>query len=280
MDRNRSVYRLHEGEKILTTRGFIFTTSIEDHNEDDEHSQFDKLYEYLRQFLPALRYVSKSPNIPQIENFQTSRTIYLVKLPEHTGIIHMNIGSGIINGLLVDMAIRWDHIASVDESIKKGSPPVSASLLLDSISALLAHDFRRAIIYSGMAMEVAAATTLDEVQGAIIDPVYKFLRKQARMSQMLHEVPLYVLKRSLLSEEKEVFHEALRTYKLRNMIAHGGEVKRLVMNSNEEFEREEARAAVLSAIAVFRWFCLDHAYVVPKGFAYFYRQDGRLIELP
>ncbi len=52
--------------------------------------------------------------------------------------------------------------------------------------------------------------------------VYKYLMENAKFPQLLHEVPLYLLKRSLCIDDPSLYDRLLKHKETRNKIAHEG----------------------------------------------------------
>src|ERR1035437_6323490 len=67
-----------------------------------------------------------------------------------------------INKALFDSAITLAHIELACASDVGFRAPVFDTLFLDAINAHAAHDYRKSILYSAMALETAAATILDD----------------------------------------------------------------------------------------------------------------------
>ncbi len=124
--------------------------------------------------------------------------------------------------------------------------PVYATILLDAIRAYRNRDSRTAILYSMIALETALTTRFEEeykrnlnkkkspsflrIQNVIVniknnhkkDSVYKYLMENAKFPQLLHEVPLYLLKRSLCIDDPSLYDRLLKHKEKRNQIAHEG----------------------------------------------------------
>ncbi len=156
-------------------------------------------------------------------------------------------------------------------------PPVAATLVLDAIKAM-SGDPRQALLLGAIAVEVLASTVIDEAYHAALDarpgrsdlriiergssggvivrkdPIYDLLRTSARRSfaLLLHELPLYVLQRSLLQDDEDLYRAVLRLHGTRNLLAHQGEVSDPI----EAFpvSHEGAREGLGAVRLVFEWF--------------------------
>jgi len=124
--------------------------------------------------------------------------------------------------------------------------PIYDTIFLDAIGAHAGHDYRKSILYSAIALESAAAMVLDEqYEGAVKpsteqkwrmielpigsgkiarkDPVWELLKKREDANSLLHEGALYILGRSLLVDNQNLFQLVQRLRATRNKIAHHGE---------------------------------------------------------
>jgi hypothetical protein len=54
------------------------------------------------------------------------------------------------------------------------------------------------------------------------DPIYEKLRGRSDFNVLIHELPLYILGRSLLKEDELLYQSAKRLYLTRNKLAHLG----------------------------------------------------------
>ena len=87
-----------------------------------------------------------------------------------------------------------------------------------------------------------------------MDPVFKRLcNGRPSFRDLLHERPLYLLKRSLLLEDKSLFDAGLALYGTRNAISHTG----VVEDPNDArwpIDEEHARRGLEVARSLFAWF--------------------------
>jgi hypothetical protein len=92
------------------------------------------------------------------------------------------------------------------------------------------------------------------------DPVYMLLVDGQRFSRLLHEAPLYLLRRSLLKDDAELFRRSIRLYRTRNRLSRGQAV-----TGNEDYcsvDQDGALESLDTAIRVFQWFGIA-GYVLP-----------------
>jgi len=94
------------------------------------------------------------------------------------------------------------------------------------------------------------------------DPVYALLAKGDNFACLLHEVPLYLFRRSLLQENQELYRRAVSLYRTRNRLSHG----RLVEPGEEDLllvNRDGAFRSLAVAVEVFQWFGMS-GYFLPR----------------
>jgi hypothetical protein len=132
----------------------------------------------------------------------------------------------------LETAITMAQVAVAFSQVQQFMPLSYENILLDSIAAHRTHDFRKAILYAAIACESAVGTTVDEAYEKSIlpgtdrrwrvvntksrsqvvakDPVYEKLRNnRSDFRGLLHELSLYVLGRSLLIENENLYQDAM-----------------------------------------------------------------------
>ncbi len=181
-------------------------------------------------------------------------------------------------------AIDVAEISSSVASCLSLAVPVYAEVLLDAIQADLSGDHTKATLYAAIAVESMAKTCLREalllaqeiappqfrteidpraVSGQQqIDPVYKALEKRSNYDfrTLLHELPIYVLRKSLLREQPALYEKLTTLRKQRNEFAHGGDAPR-----EGPAAYALAKTALGTAIDAFRWFGADGKYATTYG---------------
>jgi hypothetical protein len=121
----------------------------------------------------------------------------------------------------------------------------TSKVMLDALGAEEQHDYRKAILFSAIAMEVCVRRVIDDAHVQVLatrmgahrvievgvaggarvakDPIYDLMIKAAdRLARLLHEQSLYILNRSLLVENEALYREAVELYSTRNKIMHEG----------------------------------------------------------
>jgi len=162
-------------------------------------------------------------------------------------------------------------------------------LLLDAISAYRDGDSKRAILYSAISVETVARTRLSEEYESLLragdvngmlriislpqrdgtcaakDPIYEYLDSKSEFRLLVHELALYVLKRSLLIENEPLYQDAMKLYRTRNKIVHQGELPAENEASCFTISDAGALAAINCAIGVLKWFGTPDEHILPKG---------------
>ena len=192
----------------------------------------------ISRFLVNLRYISKQFEFPTGENdFFVISEVEISRLPTVKFPLILPDTNTRIRKDIVDTAITWRDVEAATTHPIDFTPPTFDTILLDAIRALTDGDYRRAILYAAMSVEIIAATTLDEVYTSTIkqgnasgniriaaipqtdgrtifkDPVYEYLSNKTDFAQLLHERPLYLLNRSLLIENTQLYQTALKLYR-------------------------------------------------------------------
>jgi hypothetical protein len=179
-------------------------------------------------------------------------------------------------------AIRLEDISSLPTTL---SPTLADTMLVDAIAAWHHDDYRRAILYSSIAIEAVAASALDsahdralaesipsdrlrvvemsEKGGAVrkLDPIFRALMKTDRFTFLLHEAALYMLGRSLLVQAQNLYRHAVELHTTRNKLAHGKDS--FDAKGTLPLTRDGSLCAIRTAIKVFEWFGAGERFVEP-----------------
>jgi hypothetical protein len=236
------------------------------------------------EFLRTLRIVAKQAAMPtEALGFQSSERD---QLPSFKYPKTLNMKGTLFGKYRVDTAATMEHVSKTDQLGLKPNIPVCHEILLDALQACEQRDEREAILYAAIAVEALARTALEiEYQKVVAaaqppahtnvmefpqaggvtvrkDPVYALLAEGDHFARLLHEVPAYLLRRSLLRDDPALYRRAVNLYRTRNRLSHGqviepGDADLLVIDSEGAFEGLE------TAIAVFRWFGSD-GYMLPR----------------
>ncbi len=142
---------------------------------------------------------------------------------------------------IVEKAVTRAHIEDACACDSEFRAPIFDTLFLDAIAAHAAHDYRKSILDSAIAVESATATLLDEEYETKIrpsdathwrtircrlperrrpkDPIWELLKKREDANSLLHEGALYILGRSLLIENENLFQLVQRLRATRNKMS-------------------------------------------------------------
>lgn len=173
----------------------------------------------------------------------------------------------------------------------EAAAPLFNELLLDALQACEARRNREAILYAAIAVEALAQHQLTKAYQEALnaatspahmnilsfsqaggtvkkDPIFTLLTEADNFGRLLHEAPLYLMRRSLLSEIPDLYRRARSLYSTRNRLGHG----QAVTPGNEnllQVDATGAAAAVQIAVEVFAWF----------GQTGYFTPDRRAIEI-
>jgi hypothetical protein len=183
-------------------------------------------------------------------------------------------------------AITFERIRAALEKDPSMSVPVYSDVLFDAINAAADGDYRKTILYSAIAVEVMAATRIDEMYDvarsvrpsdlrvvampvgaghcAKKDPIFVELRKSARRNFKfwLHELPLYISRRSLMVEKPALYEGLLKLHHTRNDLVHGGGGE---LADRLSIDYEGAKRTLGVAVDTYSWFGASGRYVTMHG---------------
>jgi hypothetical protein len=192
---------------------------------------------------------------------------------------------GELRSNLVRTAVRFEELPT---SACGASARISDGLLVDSIHAFYRGDYRTAILYSAFAVESIANEVLEaeyerlksvdsakkehvrivqirvsrDVEQAK-DPIYAALINGKGLGRLLHEAPLYLLRRSMLIEQQDLYYRGVKLYSTRNKIVHGQEA--WVKGDVLPLDYAGAFEAIETAVLMFKWFGAGAGFVFPEG---------------
>jgi hypothetical protein len=262
------VWPSESGDPVYVTNNLIYFRT-------PEISRGNEIVE-AQSFFTWLRYHSGQPSLV--------RDIVVTLVPSDEQ-LHRSPAMTIKGKFLVAPHFRASAVrfTSVGDAPESGSydVPVYSELLLDAALAYEDRDFHKSILYSAIATEVMASKLVDCAFSAAqskndprwcwvraagphesdppSDPIYDRLRKAARRDfrTLLHELPMYALRRSLLLEDKRLYDALVTLHDTRNDLVHLGESGG---RPKLEVSRDGARRALTHAEAAFRWFGASGRY--------------------
>ncbi len=271
---------------LVETNGIILAAPALYTDSDFNSEQF---VEYLNIFLEHLRHASKQTDIARhvIAMSLETRLTEFSPMPFPRA---AQVSKSHVKRYIVLTSITWESVKTADTTLINNNLPVFGTLLLDAILAYMESDYRRAILYAALSAETVATTKLEEAYNRFLqagdpegtirlvsfsrnketivkDPVYTFLSDRGSFRQLIHELPLYLFRRSLLIENEQLFQKAEKLYRTRNNIAHRGEVSTGQETSHFGINAAGSKAAITCAIGLFKWFGVLDTYIFPtEGF--------------
>jgi hypothetical protein len=206
-----------------------------------------EVLETMKSLLKRLRHVSRQATFPRRDDFVFFNCYDIAELPNvefeepYYGQVYHPDNSFVDTALTMDLVERAGELPTTFEA------PVYEGILLDAFRAVKDNDYRSALLYSALAVEAMAGELIDaehaklmaatpppphiravasqdeRSKGGFEDPVFKWMRKSGRFAELLHELPLYVYRKSLKQDLPEVYQQARKLYQTRNSLAHRGE---------------------------------------------------------
>lgn len=165
------------------------------------------------------------------------------------------------------------------------TPHMREVMYLDAFKALYSGEYRTAIIYSAVSTEVAVSSAVDEAyqraksaekddvfriitlqqaKGAQVrkDPIFEGLTERFDAAKLLHQIPLYALRRSLMVEDHKLYTRVRSLYETRNSLLHSG---RRHKNFNLlSLDRRGAADGIRTAHDLFEWLGIKDELPIPK----------------
>lgn len=184
---------------------------------------------------------------------------------------------------------KYNLATAIDSSVIENAaqninlePPIYDELVLDAISAYKRKDFRMCILNCAAALETACSKKLENIFEEIksdednsdhlrilemnkggethyYDPIFKYLSQSNNFRTLLHELPLYLLKKSLHDDEKDLYDFADKLYNTRSKLIHNGKIN---PNSDKNFELTDknAKKSIKTVVAILDWFNIKEEY--------------------
>lgn len=263
---------------------YVLTSHLAVQIPDSDSLQADRFGGSCVAFLRTLRLVAKQASLPtDLFGIHISE---LDSLPELKFPGAPNTKGFLIGKYRFDTAVTTARIGQADQYGLTPDIPICHEILLDALRACEKHNAREAILYAAIAVEAFARTVLEteyrrtltadpppahanvlsfpQAGGGIVrkDPIYALLADGDSFSRLLHEVPLYLLRRSLLQDNENLYRRAINLYRTRNRLSHG----RLVEAGEEDLffiDGDGALRSLAVAIEVFQWFGAS-GYLLPR----------------
>lgn len=243
----------------------------------------DAIAASTQSFLRTLRIVSKQATLPT--------EFFGVQVAKVTALPDLRFpGAPATKGFLrgtyrVETAATMTLIERIEQADVASDTPVCHEILLDALRACETRNQREAIVYAALAVETLTRSVLNSEYRKVLaaasppshlnivsskagrssvraDPVYDVLTKDNTLGRLLHEAPLYLMRRSLLQDNAELYRRAVALDHMRNRLSHGrtDDVK-----DDDLFalDHEGALRSLGVALEVFDWFGI-RGYVLPR----------------
>ena len=269
----------------------VFLSNGKQVNQDRERdeSEFENLVPIVGHLLVRLRHASGQATLPRPESLLIRGEINIDELPLLTAdsLWPEGLSPSSFQKYLWSTAITAERIATATALGPKFIPATHEVLFLDAVVAFRGNDYRRAILNAAISAEVAFGTVIDETHDRVLaaqnderfrvitiaqaggitvrkDPIYERLRHRSDFNVLLHELSLYVLRRSLLAENQALYADAKRLYSARNQLVHSGGLIENETNPPLRLDKGGAMTALETATALFSWLGLRDDFPLPN----------------
>lgn len=229
----------------IMTKGFMLVSS-EANRDVDWANSFIEWDEKLISLIGYFRYASKQFSL--MPNIQSFGPRVIDELPDP--LFPIKGGECSTQAWHIETALTKDDTEVVSCSLLAEPPPAYDTMLLDAMEATTRQDYRTAVLFSAMSVENLARLKLEIAAKKMPNVVeLKELRK-ARMKQLLHELSLRLLGRSLYQDNQDLYDKALDIYRKRNALVHAG-----ALHDKTDYSIAWlASDAIQCAIQVVEWF--------------------------
>lgn len=233
------------------------------HFEEDGHKVFNRFIMYLRyvssQFatgfldpVSSFQLFYEPPKKIEIESFD--------KMFRRRNLMHF---------------LKWKDLLEIETYFKINFEiPVYEEVLIDSLTALYSSDYKKTILYAAIAIESMMSMKIDEEHNQSLqivskrtidikangktgvvrkDPIFESLRHNCSFKNLLHEVALYVLEKSLLDQNEALYQKAIQLYSTRNRIVHKGGLTLQEAEKLLTVNDQGASEAYNTAVEIFHW---------------------------
>lgn len=252
---------------FIETNGIVFNKLFE---EKIDHDKFRIKVANLIKYVKSVTMQSSIGNYNIIEGIFESSFIDLNKIPNQE-----NPYALFINGYQLNSMITFSDIRKADKlMINEFEILIYEEIFIEAWNDLLNSEYRKAILNFAIASEIMLLTKLEEeyqkrlskknnssiritafntINGEIWkDPIYLFLKEKSNFSTLLHELPLYLQKKSLLVDNQKLYQEARQLYSTRNKLVHKG-VSGNEGNKTLDISYEGAYKASEITNSLFKW---------------------------
>lgn len=254
----------------------------------DDFSKSDEsmVIELGLRLLTRLRHVSGQAKAPQGKHLATIIVGEIHALASFTPVPMSQFGPNSVSKYWFGVAITDDHIKTAADQVEEFEADVYDTLFLDAIAAHFASDFRSSVLYAAMSMEVACGAVIDAQYAKIVvgqddhryrvirvpiaggrvvvkDPIFEKLREGTNFLIRMHELPLYVMGKSLLTEDQQLYTQAKNLYTTRNKLVHSGVVEDLGSTDLFPIDQQGSFKALETVKKVLSWLNVDSGINLP-----------------
>jgi hypothetical protein len=152
-----------------------------------------------------------------------------------------------LQGVLGSQVLEAGDMERLVEHVAAGvSPPDAETLLADALYFAFEDETphpARGLLLAGIASELKIKTTLREKCDPDVSPLVEFVLERGRIAELLGGPLRGAVGRSLLDEDKQLYDDVHRLFRLRNDFVHHG----------KQPDDDEARSAIRAADRLFDW---------------------------
>jgi hypothetical protein len=253
------------------TSGIILQKLGDDHSDSD----IEYIFSNLGNLLKYLKYTANQFNLKYNGSVSSLYRSDGIRPAISASIFKTN--QMIVRGDYYNSMATWEHLKKADKLCSQSFPiPVFEDIILDAIDGKTNHEYRKAILYSTIAIESMLANKYDEDyrnlltsnvnnkkfrktlrNGSMSDPIFKTLSDKTDFKRLLHEIPLYLYGKSLLMEDEQLYADTLKLYTTRNKIVHWGAPLNPNYDQMLEINETGTQLAIQIAIKLFSWMGID-----------------------
>lgn len=190
------------------------------------------------------------------------------------------------NGYHHRTAITWEHLRSADVDAGDTRVDTFIEIYLDAVRATFEGDPRRSILFAAIAAESMASHQIQRAYAealasrrddatirvrsarthdgeAVRDPVFERLAGgESNFLLLFHELPLYLLGRSIQTDTADLWKRLRRLHATRNKLAHVGAPSG---DTDREFSFSalDVDVALKTAAEAFEWFGIPALHMFP-----------------
>lgn len=277
------------GKYFGETLDLVFVSTRDFSKQKWEAEDTKNMWEIALDLLTRLRHISGQASMPRAKNAALLVHGQITDIPNRypRPVNPFPDRQFEVNKYLFEVSITAKHIQDAMALGPIFEAPIYESLLLDAVVAYKPHENQIAILYAAMSMEVALGSVIKAEYERILsgskndkfrvinttisggatvtkDPVYKYLNASNNFDLRLHELPLYILGRSLRSEDENLYSRARTLYDTRNGIAHSGIVETSGPRPVLTLDSAGSWEALTTAIDVFSWLRLPKTVILPE----------------